>query len=201
LTGIEKISARIEQDAHKTGQEALQMARQKAQEIIAEYQKEADVMRAGIAERGAASASDNRLRMLGAAELESRKRILSVKQELIGQVYKKAAVALQGLGGDELCSLLSRLCAEACQTGDEKIVLSQSDFDSIGKRVCDEANSLLKKEGRNASLTLAEPREIPGGGVMLSSGDIEANCTFLSLVETQKSYSVVDVAKILFEEG
>ena len=201
MTGIEKIAARIEQDARAAGGEVLEKARREAKEIIAGYEKEAEALRRELAEKGAGLAESRCRRTVGTAQLESRKLILDAKQKMIGEAFEKAASALQALPEKEKTGLLARLCAEASRTGAEQIVLSEAEHKAIGKKVCEQANSRLKKEGRPAGLALAAPRDIPGGGVMLSAGDVEVNCSFLSLIEAQKARGVADVAKILFEEG
>lgn len=199
LTGIEKISARILEEARTAGEEQQKEARIRAEEIRLSYQKEGEALKASLLEKNKADAAESIRRAVSVAELEARKRLLAAKQEMMSKAFSEASARLAALPDEELCRLLSRLASEASQTGGEQIILSPPEHMRIGKKVCTGANGLLKKAGKTAELTLSEnPREVPGGGLLLSAGEVETNCSFAALIDSLKTEISGDVAGILF---
>ena len=199
MTGIEKISARIAADAREQGQAVLAKSRAEADEITRKYDGEADELRAALTEKAKAEADEFVRRAVGVAELEARKRNLAARQGVIGKAFDGAMAELAALPEAQLVAVLSRLAFTASRKGTEQIVLTPSDHARFGKKVCEGANALLAAEKRTASLTLsASPRALAGGGLVLSDGEVEINCTFETIVSGLRSDISAEVAKILF---
>ncbi|NLB28609.1 MAG: hypothetical protein GX823_00030, partial [Clostridiales bacterium] len=69
----------------------------------------------------------------------------------------------------------------------------------IGKAVVRAANRLLSENGRPARLELSDETREMSGGVVISGGDIETNCSLEKLVAQYRNELSPRVAKILFE--
>ena len=199
MTGIEKIIGRIEADAQAEAERVLAEGREKADGIAADYQKQADALAAELFNKSARDASERRKRAVGVAELEARKNILQAKQEMIGRAFAAAHEKLGALPKKELVPVLARLAAGASSSGAEEIVFNGGDRESVGGEVVKAANKLLKEQGKTAELTLSQRTHGDAeGGIMLSGGAVEANCTFKTLLDTLREDMAAEVAGVLF---
>ena len=196
MDGIEKITGRIAEDVGREIDELTAEARRQADEIAARYDAQAKRECEDILARGRRNADERVERLASVAQLECRKLELAAKQEMLSRAYDKALEQLLNLPEQEYTALLADLAVKAAVTGREQVILSQKDRTRYGKQVVTRANELLAGRG---ALTLAEESRPMKGGVILSDGDVEVNCTFETLVRLQRSQLERDVAKVLFD--
>ena len=228
MNGIEKITQRMEDDAQREINEVLTAARAQAEEIARRSREQADRESAAIAARGESAAAEREKRLESMAEMESRKLVLAAKQEVLDEAFTMALEKLCTLPDEEYIELLAALAVKAARTGREKVIFSQKDRNRVGKAVVTRANdalarkvapklpgdltdtkagALLDKVVTGASailagtgmLTLAEETRPIKGGIILSDGDVETNCTFETLVRLQRENISGEVAKVLFD--
>ena len=95
----------------------------------------------------------------------------------------------------EYVDLLADLAVKASSTGREAVIFSQKDRARYGKAVVTQANERLK----DGHLTMSEQSRPIKGGLILSDGDVEVNCTFETLVRLQRGEMDREVAKVLFD--
>ena len=160
--------------------------------------------------------------------MEARKTILTVKQEMVEQAYRRALEKLCSLPKEQYVELLAAMLVQASSTGKEEVVFSPEDRDGAGKAAVARANELLAKaaapelplgDGAVASflnrvaagvsalaqgtamLTLSQETRPMRGGFILKNQNVEVNCTFETLVRLQKAETAGAVAKQLFPEG
>ena len=133
------------------------------------------------------------------AELEAKKQLLALKQEMVSLAFDLAIEKILNLPEDEYIDFLTRLAVKGSKTGNEQIVLSASDRARFGKIVCIKANKALADAGKTGSLTLSEQSRDTRGGLYLASGKIEVNCSIEALVSIQKKHSSFEIAAILFD--
>ena len=227
MNGIEKITARIEQDAQADIAAIAAQAEEKASAIRGQYQAEA----AQAAEKARAdarkAAEQRRQRLEGAAEMEARKLILAQKQECIDKAFEQASKMLLSLPEEEYVDLLARIAANSAQSGQEEVLFNQRDREAVGAKVVARANQILAKNvapnlpqelksskagkiidkvvtGANAilqgtaMLTLAEETRDITGGLILRDGSVEINCAFETQLRMLRENMAADVAKVLF---
>lgn len=199
MQGIDKITARILEDARREGDAVLEGARRAAGETGRAYAARAGAEAGEILEKARRGAEERRERLMGVAALEARKMALATKQEMLDAAFRKAGEALAALPEEQMVPFLARLAARASRTGAEQLVLSPGDHARFGKKVLAAANDLLRQAGKAGGLTLsASPRTLSGGGLVLSDGDVEVNCTFAALVREQRDAFAAGAAAILF---
>ena len=198
MNGIEKITGRIEADMQREIEAIQADARSQADGIAARYDEQAKRESEDILARGRRSADERVERLASVAQLEARKLELAAKQELLGKAFDRALEQLLNLPENEYVALLASLAVKAASTGREQVLLSQKDRTRYGKQVVTQANELLAKTGTGA-LTLAEDSRPIKGGLILTDGDVEVNCTFETLVRLQRSELERDVARVLFD--
>lgn len=228
MNGIEKITQRMEDDAQREINEVLTAARAQADEIARRSREQADRESAAIAARGESAAAEREKRLESMAEMESRKLVLAAKQEVLDEAFTMALEKLCTLPDEEYIELLAALAVKAARTGREKVIFSQKDRNRVGKAVVTRANDALARKvaprlpgdltdtkagaildkvvtGASAilagtgMLTLAEETRPIKGGIILSDGDVETNCTFETLVRLQRENISGEVAKVLFD--
>ena len=228
MNGIEKITQRMEDDAQREINEILTAARAQAEEIARRSREQADRESAAIAARGESAAAEREKRLESMAEMESRKLVLAAKQEVLDEAFTMALEKLCTLPDEEYIELLAALAVKAARTGREKVIFSQKDRNRVGKAVVTRANDALARKvaprlpgdltdtkagaildkvvtGASAILagtgllTLAEETRPIKGGIILSDGDVETNCTFETLVRLQRENISGEVAKVLFD--
>ena len=228
MNGIEKITQRMEDDARRDINEILTAARAQADEITRRCREQADRESAAITARGESAAAEREKRLESMAEMESRKLVLAAKQEVLDEAFTMALEKLCTLPDEEYIELLAALAVKAARTGREKVIFSQKDRNRVGKAVVTRANDALARKvapklpgdltdtragaildkvvtGASAilagtgMLTLAEETRPIKGGIILSDGDVETNCTFETLVRLQRENISGEVAKVLFD--
>lgn len=228
MNGIEKITQRMEDDAQREINEVLTAARAQADELTRRSREQAEKESAAIVARGESAAAEREKRLESMAEMESRKLVLAAKQEVLDEAFSMALEKLCTLPDEEYIELLAALAVKAARTGREKVIFSQKDRNRVGKAVVTKANDALARKvapklpgdltdtkagaildkvvtGASAilagtgMLTLAEETRPIKGGIILSDGDVETNCTFETLVRLQRENISGEVAKVLFD--
>ena len=198
MEGIEKITARIIEDAEREIAAMQQETEEEVNTLLAQAQTEAEQESMELLIRGRRAAEERRERLSSSADMECRKLELAAKQELLQQSFDAALEELCALPQERYVTLLSALAVEASSSGRERMILSARDADRLGEEIVKAANAALQKAGRRGELTLSqETRPIPGGFI-LAEGDVELNCAFDTLVRLQREKLEKEVAAILF---
>lgn len=198
MEGIEKITARIIEDAEREIAAMQQETEEEVNTLLAQAQTEAEQESMELLVRGRRAAEERRERLSSSADMECRKLELAAKQELLQQSFDAALEELCALPQERYVTLLSALAVEASSSGRERMILSAKDADRLGEEIVKAANTALQRAGRRGELTLSEEtRPIPGGFI-LAEGDVELNCAFDTLVRLQREKLEKEVAAILF---
>ena len=228
MNGIEKITARIEEDGRAENEALLAQARAEAADIAAKYQAQAQAEADEILAQGRRNAGERAKHLDSMAQMECRKAVLRAKQDVIEEAFQAAHKKLLGLPTEKYVALLADLAVSASTTGREKLIFSPSHRAQVGKAVVTAANkklaeavapklpdevtetkagAVLDKVVSGASallngtgmLTLAEETRPMDGGFILSDGAVEVNCTFDTLIRLQRGALAGEVSKVLFD--
>ena len=198
MDGIDKIIGQIEADARREAAALKEQAEAQAREVRNRGQVRGEREAARILEEGRVTAAGREERLVSAARLEERKKLLALKQRLVGRAFERALQRLCALPEEEQIDFLSRLAAAAALTGWERVVLSPSGRARWGGQVVRRANAALGERGR---LTLSEGSRDIKGGLVLEGEQTEVDCSFEALVREQREALSASVARFLFEEG
>ena len=199
MKGTEKIIAHIRADGDAEAKKIIDAASKQAEEkraesfkaALSEYEK---LMQAGNAECEDILSGRRRI-----AEMEAKKSVLSVKQEMISAAFDAAREEIVNMPRDKYTQFLARMAAEAAASGMEEIVLNARDKAEVGKAVCKAANELLSAKGTPGKLTVSEDTADISGGVIVRFGGIETNCSIDALIRQRRSGLSTEVAAALFE--
>ena len=193
MDGLEKIMARISEDAQQEFAALRTQTEEQLGAIGAEFQAKAAQEREEILTRGRKAAEERLERLNSAAKMEKRKMELAAKQEVLAEAFDRALENLCSLTDEKYIQLLTPLALKASVSGTEQMIFSQKDRARVGKQVV-----LAVNEAKNARLTLSEEiRPIQGGFIMVD-GDVETNCAFETLVRLQQEKLELEVAGVLF---
>lgn len=199
MKGTEKIITHIRADGDAEAKKIIDAASKQAEEkraesfkaALSEYEK---LMQAGNAECEDILSGSRRI-----AEMEAKKSVLSVKQEMISAAFDAAREEIVNMPRDKYTQFLARMAAEAAASGMEEIVLNARDKAEVGKSVCKAANELLSAKGTPGKLTVSEDTADISGGVIVRFGGIETNCSIDALIRQRRSGLSTEVAAAMFE--
>ena len=199
MKGTEKIIAHIRADGDAEAKKIIDAASKQAEEkraesfkaALSEYEK---LMQAGNAECEDILSGSRRI-----AEMEAKKSVLSVKQEMISAAFDAAREEIVNMPRDKYTQFLARMAAEAAASGMEEIVLNARDKAEVGKSVCKAANELLSAKGTPGKLTVSEDTADISGGVIVRFGGIATNCSIDALIRQRRSGLSTEVAAAMFE--
>ena len=227
MKGIEKITARIQQDASADLDAIRAQAEEQAAQIRSQYEAQAKAEAEKAAESCRQAAQQQLERLEGAAEMEAKTRLLTAKQACIDRAFERAREHLLSMPEAEYVELLAKLAVRSSATGREEVVLNERDRAAVGQKVVARANQLLAQAvapdlpeelkaskaggiltkvvtGANAllqgtaMLTLAADTAEIQGGLILRDGQVEVNCAFETQLRLLRESLAGQVAKILF---
>lgn len=195
MNGMEKITARMKEDAARSLSELNAQTERELRRIREESAVRAEKERETADERAHLAAQERYERLCSAAEVETRKLTLSAKQEVLAETYDRALEILCSMPREEYLSLLVHLLKAAGGKGDEKIALSAKDRDEMGETLVERANKEL-----NAHYTLAGEAADIRAGLVLISEECDVNCSFETLLALSREKTERGAAKLLFVE-
>ncbi len=199
MDGIAKIIDRIEEDSRLEIAGIAAESAAKCAETKAELKMREEQLYGEALSKGAQEAVARYERLKNVAEMEAKKQVLAEKQMLMDKAFALAQRRLMELRESEYVAFVANLAAKGSQTGEEALIFSKNDRAKIGKAVVRAANRLLSENGRPARLELSDETREMSGGVVISGGDIETNCSLEKLVAQYRNELSPRVAKILFE--
>ena len=175
MTGIEKITGRIEADARAEAASITAEANAKCAEIRAEYEKKAEdayweTLRSGVKEC----------------------------ETMVGEAFDLAVKKICEMPQGDYVTAMAKLAAKAA-SGREAVAFNASDRDRCGADIVAAANVLLAEQGKPAELTLSADTRPIRAGFVLQQGDVEINCAVETLSELSRGDLAGKVAAILFD--
>lgn len=195
MKGTEKIIAHIQADAKAQADAILAQGEQQCAEIRQSYEEKAKERYGEKIRQGVKVCQDNITSVERLNQMEAKKAVLALKQEMVSKSFDKAVEQLVALPQEQYVALLAKLAAQASVTGDEEIVLNAKDQAAVGSAVVEKVNALVP----NGKLVLSNETGDFAGGLILKRGSIEANCTIELMVELCRGDMSAQLAKVLFE--
>ena len=199
MTGIEKITGRIEADARAEAAQIAAQAKERCAEIRAEYEKKAEDAYWETLRSGVKDAEDRAERLGRLAGMEAKKSTLGLKQSMVGEAFDRALNKICDMPLGDYVPAMAKLAAKAASTGCEAVAFSAKDRERCGAEIVAAANLLLQEQGRTGSLTLSDDTRPIRAGFFLQQGDVEVNCALETLAELSRADLAGQVAAVLFD--
>lgn len=195
---LESIIAKILGDAERQVQ-AIYAAGYAAEEAkLREAKQQAAAQAEGIITGAEARVAEEEARLLTAARLEARKKLLAVKQAVMEEAFTAALAELRALPTPQQRQLLKTMLLGAVETGKEQVVCAREDSHIFGPDFLAEVNAALSAKGRRGELTLGAEHRPTGGGFYLLGDNLEINVTFPTLQKSVRGQIEPEVAAVLF---
>lgn len=201
MNGIDRISERILEDARAEATRIIEEAQERARSLKDKKVEQTEKNNEKLYKESMDKAQERKRRMLAVAELEMRKEILSVKQQMIDEAMEKVKHAIMVIPRDEYRKIISNMLLESAQ-GNEEVFFSVADEGRLDQSLIDEVNGILLGQGKKGELKLSPERGAFDGGFILKSGGMEINNTFGAIIRMSRDHVESELAEILFgEEG
>lgn len=197
--GADRIVRRVLNDAQANADAIKEEATKKANSVEDEAKKKAERRKEHILEQARKTANEQKGRIIGVAQLESRKDLLAAKQEMIGEAFQKALDELVNLNDQDYLAVIHDLLINMTETGSETVIFSERDRKRISENFWQEVNKELSSKGKKGELKLSEETRDIKGGFILQSGGVEMNCSFESLLDMKRDELEPEIAGLLFE--
>lgn len=194
MKGTEKIIAHIRADAQAQADAILAEAEAQCALLREDFEKKAGELYGERIRAGVKACQDRLDSQQRLGRMESKKSVLAVKQEMVGQCFDEAKKQILALPQAQYADFLASLAAKASVSGDEEIVLSERDREALGEKVVAAANEKLG----GGKLRLGAETGAFDGGLLLRRGNIEVNCTAELLVELCRGEMSAQLADVLF---
>ncbi len=194
MTGLEKIVGRIGEESSKETAEIIEKAHQEADRIIEEAARKAEEEGKRIISESETESASIMSRAESAAALSKKQQLLSVKGEIIEEVFDEAMEQLCALPAEEYFTLIRKMILKYGRREFGKIAFSKRDLERMPFEFKTELSSMVE----GGRLELETGAADIGGGFILRYGDIEENCSFEAILKERREELQEEVQKILF---
>ena len=199
--GLSNIAKEILEDAEKEAKDIILKAKSQAERILKEGEEEAERRYRRIIKEAEERIKSEEQMKISMFEIESRNRLLRVKESLIEEVFERALNRLREYTlTQEYQGFLLTLISEACERIDSDKLLIQLNKKDHQRLTEGRLNSLSEKMG--VELVKSDDFIDCVGGVIVKSSDgkIVVNNTFENRLNMVKDALRAKIAKILSEE-
>lgn len=186
------IKNKIQADANAEAEQIIENAKAQADEINKETDSRIQEIKDFYKERFNKEKPEILDRREIVAKLDVGKMELGVKQSLIQNAFEEALKSLTSLSKEKYLGFVEALLDQAVETGQEEILLGESE-----KKITKEwVNTYNDKKGKK--LVLSKDKLPISGGFVLRNGNISTNCSFEMLLNWIREDLEADVVKRLF---
>ena len=196
MSGLDKMKARILEEAQSTAQEILDKAKADADAAVQAARESAEAEAAKILERAKRDAADYGVRVDSSMDMQRKQAILAAKQEVIGGVLEAAYETIMNLDDAKYFEILEKLLEKHALPEAGAICFSAKDRGRMPAGFPDKIKNIAASKG--GSLTVSEKPEKIDGGFLLVYGGIEENCTISAVFASRREEMSDQVNRLLF---
>ena len=191
MTGLDKITSQIQEEAEASAKERIEAA-----QILADAKAACEAMEKEASDKAAALKTVQDGRIHSAAEQKRKTALLKAKQEIIAEIIGSA---YQTLKEEDTASYFLTMEKLAGILKAENFSMPAGYISDLGRMPADFEKKIEAAAQENGgSLTLKkEPKEIPDGFILVYGG-VEENCTLKALFDAKKDQLQDRVNEMLF---
>ncbi|OPX32927.1 MAG: hypothetical protein B1H40_01265 [Candidatus Latescibacteria bacterium 4484_181] len=197
---VKVITDKIIDDARAEADKIIKRAETETAKIKKETEEEIGLIEAQTKKQSALQAEEEKERLLSAAEMELKKELLREKQVLLDETFRKARNKVLTMQPEQYRELMGGLLLTASESGDEEVIVAESDKDKITAELLEKVNQKLRTNGKKGELTLSSEKRDMSGGFVLRKGRKEINCSLETLFASARMELESKVAAILFDK-
>ncbi|HZK38859.1 MAG TPA: V-type ATP synthase subunit E family protein [Clostridia bacterium] len=198
MTGIEKITSKIEQDSATKCESIIATAQKQAKEMNAQAEAEGAKLIGQAEEKSKLKAKDMIRMAQSAAQLKANQIILGARVEAIKEALAVGAKALKNMPVDDYFNSLAALAVKHASKGHGEMRFSQSDLKRLPESFETDLNKALGDKQATVNVSM-QPADITDGFILVY-GDVEMNCTFDALLESGSDELKEKIAQLFFNE-
>lgn len=199
MAGIEKMTEAILADAKEQADAIILQAKKEAESekesayaaIESEKEKKFEALSKEL--------DEYRVRAESARDLQRRRQILAKKQEIIARIIEKTRVSLHDADSNTYFSSLYRMFEKYCQPEVGTMFLNAGDLDRLPKDFEERINQIAKAKGGQIEVS-KDAVNIEDGFILKYEGT-EENCTFRSLIESEKENFFDEINRMLWRDA
>lgn len=196
MTGLDKILSSIEDETNLLCEEIINKAKTEAENIVFQAKAKAEEDAKLIIKDAENQADCIIKRTNSLKDIKEREIILEEKRKQINNILNEAKDYLKKLPDAEYFAVILKLCKKYISPQKGEIIFSSADVKRIPRGFKTNLSKASKSLGADIKVS-EKTREIDGGFV-LSYGDIEENCSFDSIFESNFDLLSDKVNEILF---
>ncbi|MDD3192664.1 MAG: V-type ATP synthase subunit E [Oscillospiraceae bacterium] len=198
MTGLEKITTQIIDDAKASAQKARTTAEEEAAKILASAKAQREAQAQQQSEETQAQAAAIAAHAQSGAALKKRQILLAAKQQIISETIQAAQESLLALDGDAYFSLIFKMAGKFALPQQGKLILNDRDLARAPKDFDARLKAAVEAIPGAALSLSGETRPINGGFVLDYDG-IEENCSFEALFYSSQEALQDKVQEFLFQ--
>ena len=198
---IKEIKEKILQDALSERENILKDAEVEIANIKNQAKREIESIQKEILGRYSQEAELKEKKIITEANLDSKKNILSEKQNIITDIFSKVLEKITGLEDERYLSLLEALILDNVEIGEEIVYIGNQERKLVNQEFIKKINEKLKLQGRKGNLKLSENRVPIIGGVILATGEIRKNASLEVILEKIKDEIETQLNQFLFTKN
>jgi len=199
VDGLDKIRARILDDAQKEAQSIISEAQAKAQELLKQAHTKADNLTQKHTAESESAAGEHKRRLVAKAELDYKKELLSIKRQMLDEAFKGAIEEIKNMPEKQYAEVLMAMLVSQTIQGEADIIFSAQDKSRLGNGFVTEVNGLLAQQGKNLHITSTKTDGNFSGGFILKGDGFEVNNTLEALARMVRDEVEPLAAQALFK--
>lgn len=196
MSGLDKMKARILEEAQSSAKEIIDKANAEADAAVQAARESAEAEAAKIMERAEHDAADYGVRVDSSMDMQRKQGLLAAKQEVIGGVLEAAYNAVMNLDDIKYFEMLEKLLEKHALPEAGVICFSAKDLGRMPAGFPEKVKNIAVSKG--GSLTVSEKPEKMDGGFLLVYGGIEENCTISAVFASRREELSDRVNRLLF---
>jgi V/A-type H+-transporting ATPase subunit E len=196
---IKDIKARIISDAEIEANKIINEANCKLKEIKEKVEEEVKDVKSKILKRINQEILLNKRKIITEANLEAKKAILSIKQEIIDETFNRALENIMNLDDEPYRNFIKKIILDNIDKGDETIFISTLDKDRISKDFIQEINYKLEAKNIKGNITLSPSYLQIKGGVIIGSNNVNKNSSLELIFKKVREELEIKISQYLFD--
>ncbi len=196
MTGLEKITEQIQEDARAAAAERIKEAQKSAEAILAEAKAACAALEVESDGKDAVMRRNYESRVKSAIGQQRRAAFLQMKQEIIAEVLGEAYAAIKNADVQNYFRTMEKLLKNCASAESGTISFSAKDLARMPSDFEKKIQAAAREKG--GSLVLRKEPERIEDGFLLIYGGVEENCTLRAIFDAKREELQDRVNAILF---
>jgi V/A-type H+-transporting ATPase subunit E len=198
MEGIKKITDKIQSDAEQKAASIKEEAEKEAAQYLEQEKVKIDQDMESVLREAEREAEETRNRMKSMSELEFRKDRLAARQQAVDEVFNRTLAKIRKMAPDQYFKMLVNMITATAVTGNEKVILSETDKRQLPVNFFKLIHQILESKGLSGNIELSEEIRPISSGFILVSEYTELNYTFESILRMNRDVYEAEVVDGLF---